>query len=186
MRACVLAVSVVALTVVGGGQTTAEVRYPFAVTLDAQLKMGVTTVTSKVTITVDRAMDVPVRARVTDALKFGGYPNFLNTLRLVQSVGSIQTQSGRVDIRYTREEQDGAGTRLILVADRPLFFLGGDPAKRQAGFELTLADLRFDGQGGVTGQLTGAARVRPSPDGTVLLDTYAEEPAQLKGTLGKP
>jgi hypothetical protein len=49
-----------------------------------------------------------------------------------------------------------------------------------------MVDLRFDGQGGVTGQLAGAARVKPGPDGRVILDTYAEEPVQLKGRVGTP
>jgi hypothetical protein len=38
----------------------------------------------------------------------------------------------------------------------------------------------------VTGQMSGAARVKPGGDGVVVLDTWAEEPVQLKGTVGKP
>ena len=72
------------------------------------------------------------------------------------------------------------------MADRPIFFLSLDPAKQKTGFELTIVDLRFDDRGSVTGQMFGAARVRPAGDGNVLLDTYVEEPVQLKGTLGKP
>jgi hypothetical protein len=184
MRAFLLASSVAGLLLTG--PLHAAIQYPLAVTLDAQFKSGVTSVTSKVTISVDRPMVDALRTRVTDALKYGGYPNFLNTLRPLPQVGSIETQSAKVVVRYTREEQDGAGSRLVLVADRPLFFLSGDQTKAKAGFELTIVDLRFDGQGGITGQLAGAARVKPAPDGSVILDTYAEEPVQLKASAGKP
>ena len=102
------------------GPMRAAVQYPLSLTLDAQMKAGETTVNSKVTIQVDRAMENVRRTRVTDALKFGGYQNFLNALRAVPSVGSIRTQSTNVDVRYTREDQDGATTRLLLVADQPL------------------------------------------------------------------
>lgn len=183
MRAFVLALSVAAVVVLATGPTHAAVRYPLTLTLDAQLKSGATTISTTVTLRVDRPMEDGRRARVTDALKFGGFSNFLNALRAVPSVGSVETQAAKVDIRYTREEQDGAATRLVLVGDKPLFFLSRDPSRPRAGFELTLVDLRFDGQGGVTGQMAGAARVRPAPDGSVLLDTYAEELVQLKGQV---
>lgn len=185
MRVLVLALSIAGLLVMGTGPMQAAVQYPLAITLDAQFTSGVTTVTSKVTIHVERSMDDFQRTRVSDALKMGGYPSFLNTLRTLSALGSIETQSGKVTIRYAREEQDGAGSRLVLVADRPLFFLNRDPSKAKAGYELTLVDLRFDGQGAVTGQMAGAARVKPSGDGKVILDTYAEEPVQLKGSAGR-
>ena len=185
MRAFGLVLSVAGLMSLGTQPTGAAVQYPLTLTLDGQVKLGVTTVTSKLTIKVDRPMEESRRTRVTDALKFGGYPNFLKTLRPLPAVGSIATQTKTVDVKYTREEQDGTTTRLILVGDRPLFFLSPDPEKAKAGYELTLVDLRFDGKGGVTGQMAGAARVKPAPDGSVILDTYAEDPVPLKGQVGK-
>lgn len=184
MRTLLLASSVAALLLTG--PVDAAVQYPLVLSLDAQFKSGVTTVSSKVTIRVDRAMIDPVRARVTDALKFGGYPGFLNTLRAAPELGAVSTPSATVVIRYTREDPDGAGSRLVLVADRPLFFLSRDPSKTKAGYELTLVDLHVDERGGVTGQMSGAARVKPGGDGVVILDTWAEEPVQLRGTVGKP
>ena len=72
----------------------------------------------------------------------------------------------------------------MLVADRPLFFLG-NPSKARAGYELTIVELRFDATGGVTGTMTGAARVKPSPDGLVV-DEWAEAPVNLTGRDGPP
>jgi hypothetical protein len=157
--------------------------YPLTLTADASIKSGVTTVTSKVAIRVDRAMEDSRRKRVTDALAYGGYSNFLNTLRPLPAVGAIQTQTKMVDIKYTREEPDGDGRRLILVADRPLFFLG--ETKPRAGYELTVVELRIDAKGAVTGQMAGAARVKPSPSG-VVLDNYTEAPAQLTAHVSAP
>jgi len=182
MRRTILALTIAGL-LAATGSMRAAVKYPVALTLDAQLKQGATTVNSKITLRVDQAMTEVRRTRVTDALKYGGYSSFYNALRGVPSVGLVQTQSAKVDIRYTREEQVGTSTRLVLVADQPLFFLGRDPAKQKAGFELTLVNLLIDDKGNVTGQLAGAARVRPSPDGGVLLDTYAEELVELKGQV---
>jgi hypothetical protein len=182
MRAFGLVLSIAGLLALGTLSTRAAVQYPLKLTIDAQGKVGVTTITSKLSIYVDRAMEDSRRTRVADALKFGGYPNFLNTLRPLPVIGYIETQARKVDVKYTREEPDGS---LIIVADRPLFFLSPDPSKGKPGYELTVAQLRFDGKGGVTGQMTGAARVKPSPDGGVILDDYAEELVQVKGQLGK-
>jgi hypothetical protein len=129
-------------------------------------------------------MEESRRMKVTDALRFSGYANFLNALRALPPVGSIAVEKRQVDVRYAHEQTDEKGMRLTLVADRPLFFLG-DPAKPRVGYELTIVDLRFDGQGGVTGTMTGAARVKPSSDG-VVLDTFFEAPVQLTARESRP
>ena len=54
-------------------------------------------------------------------------------------------------------------------------FLTTDPARNRTGYELTVVDLRFDDHGGISGTMSGAARVKPSPDGPVLGD-FAEAP----------
>src|SRR5262252_7744873 len=87
--ACVAVPAIVSLRAAG--------TYPLALTADASVKSGDTTVTSKVTIRVDRAMEDSRRKRVTDALAQGGYANFLNTLRPLPPVGVIQTQSKMVE-----------------------------------------------------------------------------------------
>ena len=176
----------VAIVLLGSGPMQAAVKYPLTLVLDAQLKSGVTTITSKVTVRAERPMDDSRRTRAADALKFSGYSNFVNTLRPYPSIGSIETQGGKVDIRYGREDQEGEFSRLVLIADRPIFFLNKDTSKPRAGYELTVMELRIDGKGAVSGQMAGAARVRPAPEGQVLLDTYSEELVLLKGQVGTP
>ena len=65
--------------------------YPLLfLSMDAQAKKGSTTVTSALTIRVDRLMDEAARTRVSNALKFGGFTNFLNNLRPLPVVGSAR------------------------------------------------------------------------------------------------
>jgi hypothetical protein len=157
--------------------------YPLTLTLDAQAKAGATTVTSVLTIHVEQAIPPFRRTKLIDALKIGGYPEFLKTLRALPPIGAIKTETREVELKYMHEEMTSSGRRLVLVADRPLFFLNRDADKKKGGYELTMVELRFDGAGGVTGTMTGAARVRPSPqgDGGVVLDDYAEAPVRLSG-----
>ena len=162
------------------GAPRAAGEYPVTIVADAQVKTATATVTLSVTIRVDRLMEENRRTRVTDALKYNGYAGFLNALRPLPPVGTIELGTRKVEVRYAYEQEDGAGRRLVLVADRPLFFLAADPAKTRAGYELTVVQLRFDGRGGAEGTMAGAARVKPAPDGGVVLDDYAEAPVQLK------
>jgi hypothetical protein len=161
--------------------------YPLTLTLDATADAAAATVASSVTIRVDRLMEENRRKRVTDALTYSGYGHFLNALRAIPVIGAIELGSRSVDIRYAHEQQEEAagGRRLLLVADRPLFFLSGDPAKTRAGFELTIVELRFDARGEVSGTIMGAARVKPSPDGVVAGD-FADAPVRLRSRAARP
>ena len=184
MRAYGAALSVAGALLAGTALPRAAVEYPLALVLEAQVKTGVTRVTSTLSIRVDRAMDDRLRTRVTDALKYGGYSDFVTALRPMPAVGEIATASHKVEVRYTREEEDGGNRRLIVVADRPLFFLSGDPAKARTGYELTVVDLRIAADGAATGTMAAAARVKPSPNG-VMLDNYAESLVELKGSIAR-
>ncbi len=160
-------------------------HYPLELTLDARAKTETAAVASIVTIRVERLMEENRYQRATRALRHGGYAALLNTLRALPPVGTIALASRSVEVRYAREQQDGADRRLVLVADRPLFFLA-DPAKSRAGYELTLVELRFDAHGDVTGRIAGAARVKPGADGSVVLDDYTEAPVQLVARSSHP
>ena len=183
MRTRLLIAATVAAAL-GGGLYAAPVVYPLALRLDAQVKVGGATVNSAVDIKVDEAMPAFRRTRALDGFKHGGYPGFLSALRAMPALGSVTTQNNRkVELRYVHEEQTERGRRLLLVADRPLFFLNQNQEKPRAGYELTMVELFFDDAGGVTGTMTGAARVRPTPDwsGGVILDEYEQGQVQLQG-----
>jgi len=160
------------------GAARAAGDYPMTLTADAKATAGTATVTAVVTIKVNRLMEESRRQRVTDALTHGGYIKFVPELRSLPPIGTIEVQKRSVEIRYAREQRDDKGRRLVLIADRPLFFLAADPAKNRAGYELTIIELRFDAAGGFTGTMAGAAKVKPSPDGPIL-DDFAEAPVTL-------
>lgn len=157
------------------------IQYPLTMTFNAQAKTNeATTITSQVTVKVDNLMLESRRVRATDALQHGGFGNFVNVLRTLPPIGTIALPKREVKIRYARETTDQGVTRLVLIADRPLVFLKAEEEKPRAGYELTLMELRFDAKGRVGGAtITGAARVKPSPDGGVILDEYAEAPITL-------
>jgi hypothetical protein len=158
-------------------------EYPMKVALNAQLKAGATTVTSVVTIAVERLMEESRRTRVTDGLKFNGYAGALKVLRSIPAVGTIEVSGRPVEIKFAHEQPNKDGYRLVLVADQPLFFLSGDAEKKKAGYELTIVDLQVDAKGGITGTMAGAARAKPGPDGLPILDDFAAAPVKLEGNL---
>jgi hypothetical protein len=164
--------------------TAAAGHYPLELTLEATAGNSTTHVTSSVSIRVDRLMEENRRKRVTDALTYSGYGNFMTALRALPPVGAITLSGRSVELRYAREDQEDSGRRLVLVADRPLFFLGNDQGKSKAGYELTVVELRIDAQGLVSGRMAGAARVKPSPSG-VVLDDFAEAPVALAGHVAQ-
>jgi hypothetical protein len=167
-----VALAVVALAPSRAAQAPPPGTYPMTQAFDAKAEVNGTTVSSVVTISVNRLMEENRWKRVTDALKFGGYSNFYNTLRPLPAIGKIELKARSVDLKYARERTADGRRMLLLASDKPLFFLG-ETSKSRAGYELTIVELRTDSQGAVTGEMTGAARVKPSPDG-VVLDDFAD------------
>jgi len=172
----------VALACAAGAARAAD--YPMTLSADAKATAGTAAVTAVVTIKVDRLMEENRRKRVTDRLEHDGYAKFVPELRSLPPVGTIEVQGRSVEIRYAREQRDAKGRRLVLIADQPLFFLGADPAKNRAGYELTIVELRFDAAGKFTGTMAGAAKVKPSPEGPVL-DDFAQAPVTLTSRAAK-
>src|SRR5262245_47912685 len=104
------------------GSTAHAVDFPIALSADAHAKKGATTITTTLTINVERLMNGTYRSRMHDALKFGGYPKFLSGLRGLPVIGKIEVENRMVELRYAREDALEKGSKLVLVADRPLFF----------------------------------------------------------------
>ena len=123
------------------------------------------------------------RKTVEAALREGGYPRFLTALRNAPEVGQLVLAGGEpFAIRYARDKVEGGGRTIIVVTDKPVFFVsGGRPsgAKSRAGYEVAVIQIRLEATGQGRGTMAAAARVRPDGDGGVLLDDYAEEPIAL-------
>jgi len=130
------------------------------------------------------------RKTVEAALKEGGYPRFLLALRNSPEVGQLVLGGGEpFSIRYAREKVEAGARAIVLVTDKPVYFIGGGrnaSTKPRAGYEIGVLQIQLDGKGQGSGTMAAAARVRPDGDGGVLLDDYAEEPIALTKLTRKP
>jgi hypothetical protein len=130
------------------------------------------------------------RTAVETALRLGGYPRFLTALRVAPEVGQLVLAGGQpFAIRYARERVAAGVRTIVVVTDRPVFFVGaarGGDSKPRAGFEVAVLEIQLDSAGKGSGKMAAAARVRPDGDGGVLLDDYAEELIGLTNVTRKP
>jgi len=157
---------------------------PETITANAQLAGDTGSVASRVTMKIDRYSPDADRTAVADALKHGGYPGFLTALRKAPVVGSVTVAGQSVDIRWAREEPVANGRSIVLITDKPMYFVGGGSttAKPRAGYEVGVVQFTIDDSGlGVKGTMAAAARVKPGGATGVQLDDYAEKPIQLQG-----
>ena len=103
--------------------------------------------------------------------------------------GDWYSAAGRLYvIRYAREKVESGGRTIVMVTDKPVFFLSGGrtESKPRAGYEVAVLQIQLDGSGQGRGTMAAAARVRPDGDGGVLLDDYAETPIELTTVTRKP
>jgi hypothetical protein len=129
------------------------------------------------------------RKSVETALREGGHPRFLTAIRNAPEVGQLVLGGGApIAVRYAREHVDANGRRLVVVTDKPAFFIGGGRAESapRKGYEVAVLEIKIDGKGAGSGSMAGAARVRPDGDGGVLLDDYADELITLVNITRKP
>jgi hypothetical protein len=174
---------------IAGQATPAKSNAPEVFSGTAAVKNAAGGVTATLEVRVNRYTPDFERKRVEDALKFGGYPKFLSTLRATSEAGQVVLGGGEpYAIRYARETVGTDGRVLVLVTDKPVFFVGGgrSNAKPKEGYELAVLELRIDGAGAGRGTMAGAARVRPDGDGGVILDQYAEQPIEVTKITRKP
>jgi hypothetical protein len=130
------------------------------------------------------------RTTVEAALREGGYPRFLLALRNAPEVGQLVLGGSEpFAIRYAREKVGTGGRSIVVVTDKPVYFIRGGGAgggKPRAGYEVAIVQIQWDDKGQGSGTLAAAARVRPDGDGGVLLDDYAQEPITLTKLTRKP
>ena len=172
-----------------GQSGAAAVGAPEVFTGTAQAKSANATASGTLVVRLRRVTPEFDRKSVETALKEGGYPRFLTAIRNAPEVGQVVLAGGKpYAIRYARERADAGGRVIVLVTDKPIYFVGGGRADAvpRTGFEVAVIELRMNANGAGTGSMAGAARVRPDGDGGVLLDDYADELIALSGITRKP
>jgi hypothetical protein len=162
-----------------GQLTMAAGTYPRTLIASAKATNGATSITSTITIQIDRLVEGSRRDRLIAGLRRNGYQGFIDVMRPLPVIGTIKTPNHEVPVKYAWETDVQGKHRLIVVADSPLFFLPGDAPKARPGYQLTVVQLLLDDHGTGTGMMAGAARVKPAPDEGIVLEDYATTAVEL-------
>lgn len=173
---------VVALAVSqGAAQSPRNSGAPETFTANAQARAAAGALAATILIDIQRYTPEFDRTAVEAALKGGGYPAFLTALRKAPEVGSVAIGDQKFAIRWAREQKTAKGRTIVVVTDKPVFFVGGGrtDAKPRAGYEVAVIQLLVDDIGLGTGTMAAAARVKPGGETGVQIDDYAEEPIKF-------
>ncbi len=164
-----------------GGQ--AQKTAPETVTANAQVTGSAGAVATRITMQIDRYTPEADRTAVEEALKHGGYAGFLTALRKAPVVGTVTVAGQTFDVRWAREQPVANGRSIVLITDKPVYFVGGGSttAKPREGYEVALLQFKLDDSGvGSEGRMAAAARVKPGGPTGVQIDDYAEKPINLQ------
>ena len=169
-------------------QTSGKSGVPEAFSASTEIKTASGPITATIQVRIQRYTPEFDRKALEDALEHGGYASFVNAMRKVPEFGSVLAGDGQFAIRYAREHKTEKGRTIVVVTDKPIFFVGGarQNAKPRAGYETALIQLQVNDRGVGTGMMAPAARVKPGGEAGVRIDSYADEPLALKVTRPTP
>jgi hypothetical protein len=162
----------------GAAQSPRSGGAPETFTANAQVKAAAGAIAATIVIDIRRYTPDFDRRAVEAALKGGGYPAFLTALRKAPDVGSVGIGDQKFVIRWAREQKTAKGRTVVVITDKPVFFVGGGrtDSKPRAGYEVAVIQLMVDEVGPGTGTMAAAARVKPGGESGVQIDDYADEP----------
>jgi len=165
----------------GAAQSPRNSGAPETFSANAQVKAGAGSLAATIQIDIQRYTPDFDRTAVETALKQGGYPGFVTALRKAPEVGSVVVGDQKFPIRWAREQKTDKGRTIVVVTDKPVFFIGGGrtEAKPRAGYEVAVIQLIVDEIGLGTGSMAAAARVKLGGETGVQIDDYADEPIKL-------
>ena len=174
------------LPVILGAQAKKDAKGAEQFSVNAQASGEGGALASQFVISIDRYNTDQERDVLATALKQGGYPAFLPALRKSPLVGKITAGKQEFNIRYAYQKQTAAtatknGRTIVIVTDKPVYFVGGGKAeaKPREGYEVAVAQFDVDDVGLGSGTMAMAARVKPGGDAGVQIDDYADKPVQL-------
>jgi len=165
-----------------GHAAGADGTYPRTIVTRAEAKIGATTITSTITIQINRLVEKARRDRLLAGFNRNGYQGMMDVLRPLPVIGAIKGQLHEVAVKYAWDTVIDGKHRLVVVADSPLFFLPEEAPKARPGYQLTVVQLLLDDRGAGTGVMAGADRVKPSPEEGIVLQDYATTAVELTVT----
>jgi hypothetical protein len=160
-----------------------KITAPETLTANAHVTGVAGAAATRITMQIDRYSPEADRDAVALALKRGGYPAFLAALRKAPAVGTVTVAGQTFDVRWAREQPLANGRSIVLITDKPVYFVGGGSttAKPREGYEVAVLQFRLDNSGlGFDGTMAAAARVKPGGATGVQIDDYAEKPIELQ------
>ncbi len=176
--------AMLAPTATAAGGQSKKATAPETVTANAHVAGLAGSAATRITMKIDSYSKDADRDAVALALKQGGYPAFLEALRKAPVVGTVSLAGETFSIRWARQQPLANGRSIVLVTDKPVFFVGGGSttAKPREGYEVAVLQFRLDDSGiGYSGTMAAAARVKPGGETGVQIDDYAEKPIELQG-----
>jgi hypothetical protein len=144
-------------------------------------KAGSGAIAATLQIHIERYTPDADRTAVETALKSGGFAAFVAALRKAPEVGYVQLGEQKTPIRWARETTTGKGRTIVVVTDKPVFFVGGGAAdaKPRAGYDVAVVELTVDDVGLGNGRMAAAAKVKPGGEAGVQIEDYADAPIKL-------
>ena len=144
-------------------------------------KAGAGAIAATLQIHIERYTPDHDRTVVETALKSGGYAAFVAALRKAPEVGYVQLGDQKTPIRWARETNTGKGRMIVVVTDKPVFFVGGGAAdaKPRAGYDVAVVEMTVDDVGLGSGRMAAAAKVKPGGESGVQIEDYADAPIKL-------
>ena len=160
-------------------------KLPESFTANAQFQGAGGAAATTIKIRIDRYTPDAEREAVVQALKQGGYQGFVTALKKAPVVGAVTMGDTTFDIRWARATPNKNNRSIVLVTDKPMFFVGaGRPdAKPREGFDVGVISFEVDSVGmGFNGKMAAAAKVKPGANGPEVSD-YADKMIDLKTVM---
>jgi hypothetical protein len=180
-----VALAALALPSTPGTLQSSRDKLPESFTANAQFQGAAGAAATTVKIRIDRYTPDAERDAVLQALKEGGYQGFVAALRKAPVVGVVSMGDSTFDIRWARATANKNNRSIVVVTDKPMYFLGaGNPnAKSREGFDVGVLSFDVDSVGmGFNGRMAAAAKVKPGANGVEVAD-YADKMIELKTVM---
>ena len=179
-----VALAALALPSIPGAQSSRD-KLPESFTANAQFQGAGGAAATTLKIRIDRYTPDTERDAVVQALKQGGYQGFVTALKKAPVVGVVTMGDATFDIRWARATPNKNNRSIVLVTDKPMYFVGaGRPdAKPREGFDVGVISFDVDSVGmGFNGKMAAAAKVKPGANGPEVSD-YADKMIDLKTVM---
>ena len=109
----------------GVAQTSGSGAAPESFSANVQIKTASGPISATIQIRISRFTPDFDRKLLDDALRQGGYASFVTALRRAPEVGTVAAGDSQFTIRLASERKTDKGRTIVIVTDKPVFFVGG-------------------------------------------------------------